>query len=348
MKVRWLVVAAITVSLAIPVGASAHPLEMNAGAFSGQLPELSLFEAEAGRDFFRGSPPSEYDKTDNMRFVGFSARPAAGNLSEANSDIAFQGDRVYQGTFPGFRIIDISNASKPKELINYTDCRHPSGQGDVVIYGDIMTRSWDSASANGMPAGGWPCGDSRVQAGQEGLHVFDVGDPEEPGRRRVHRPPVRLAHRDRRAGSGQRPPDRLQHPVQRLLQRHRRHRDPGRRPVGGHVPPLRGGGQRDRLPRHRRHPRRRPQGGLCRRPGLRGLEHGGGGRRHADRPGAALHEEHQDQREHQHQHRPLGGVLQRRQDADLRPRAERRHVQPAARRRARCSATSPTRCRRTT
>ena len=34
--------------------------------------------------------------------------------------------------------------------------------------------------ANGMPAGGWPCGDEPVMAGDEGLHVFDVGDPTSP------------------------------------------------------------------------------------------------------------------------------------------------------------------------
>ena len=120
--------------------------------------------------------------TDNMRFLGFSARAAAGSLSLANSDIAFQGKTAYQGTFPGFRIIDIRKPSNPREIINYENCRHPSGQGDVVIYKDVMTRSWDSASSNGMPAGGWPCGDSdgTVQAGEEGLHVIDVSDPEEP------------------------------------------------------------------------------------------------------------------------------------------------------------------------
>src|SRR3712207_6368554 len=169
MKVKWLIATVVAGSLAVPVAASAHPLESNLGVFSGQLPELSFFEAEAGRDYFRGSPPAEYDKTDNMSFVGFSPRLAAGSLSLANSDVAFQGKRVYQGTFPGFRIIDISNPSKPKELVNYENCRHPAGQGDVIIYGDIMTRSWDSSSAAGMPAGGWPCGDTRVQAGQEGL-----------------------------------------------------------------------------------------------------------------------------------------------------------------------------------
>jgi hypothetical protein len=182
MRARWLIAAAFAVSLAVPVGASAHPLETNLGVFSGQLPEMGVdFQAvDSSRSWFNGTPPSEYDKTDNMRFVGFSARPAAGSLSEANSDIAFQGKLAYQGTFPGFRIIDIGNASKPREIINYTGCRHPSGQGDVIVYGDIMTRSWDSASSNGMPAGGWPCGDSRVQAGQEGLHVFDVSDPRNP------------------------------------------------------------------------------------------------------------------------------------------------------------------------
>ena len=180
MRSRWLIAATVAVLLAVPVGASAHPLESNLGVFSGQLPELNLLEAEAGRDFFRGSVEAEYDKTDNIGFVGFTARPAAGNLSLANSDIAFQGKRAYQGTFPGFRIIDISNASKPKEIINYENCRHPSGQGDIVVYGDIMTRSWDSASSAGMPVGGWPCGDTRVQAGEEGLHVFDVSDPTAP------------------------------------------------------------------------------------------------------------------------------------------------------------------------
>jgi LVIVD repeat len=125
-------------------------------------------------------PPGSYDTSDNMRFVGFSERLSGSGLSNINTDLAFQGTRVYQGTFPGFRILDISDPSEPEQLVNYTDCRHPSGQGDVVIYGDILVRSWDSASSSGMPAGGWPCGDTRVQAGEEGLHVIDVSDPAQP------------------------------------------------------------------------------------------------------------------------------------------------------------------------
>ena len=65
--------------------------------------------------------------------------------------------------------------------MNYEDCKHPSGQGDVVIYGDVLTRSWDSAGQNGMPSPeGWTCGGTLVPAGTQGLHVFDLRDPAAP------------------------------------------------------------------------------------------------------------------------------------------------------------------------
>jgi hypothetical protein len=105
--------------------------------------------------------------------------------------------------------VDITQPGDPRQILNYENCRHPSGQGDVVIYKNILTRSWDSASASGMPAGGWPCGESRVQAGEEGLHIFDVSDETAPKVAKFIDLPVRLAHRDGRAGPQERPPARL-------------------------------------------------------------------------------------------------------------------------------------------
>ena len=179
MRPGWLVGVGIAVTLAVPVAASAHPME-SGGMFSSGLPEIDLFAPQTALPVVQAAPPAEFETTENFRFEGFSARPATGSLSLANSDIAFQGGLAYQGTFPGFRIIDVEDRANPREIINYSDCRHPSGQGDIVVYKDVMTRSWDSASTNGMPAGGWPCGDSVVQAGEEGLHVFDVSDPSQP------------------------------------------------------------------------------------------------------------------------------------------------------------------------
>ena len=178
MRIR--LVGLAVAALAIPAAAAAHPMELHSGGLIPELTGFGLVPSNGAKPVKQKAPPATFETSDNMRFQGFSARPATGSLSEANSDIAFQGAVAYQGTFPGFRIIDIRNPTKPQEIINYTDCRHPSGQGDVVIYEDVLTRSWDSASSNGMPPGGWPCGDSVVGAGQEGLHVFDVSDPENP------------------------------------------------------------------------------------------------------------------------------------------------------------------------
>ena len=203
MRSRWLIAATVAVLLAVPVGASAHPLESNLGVFSGQFPEINVVEAEVGRDFFRDSVEAEYVKTDNIGFVGYSARPAAGNLSLANSDIAFQGKRAYQGTFPGFRIIDISNASKPKEIINYQDCRHPSGPGrhrhlrrhhDPLLGLGVLRRHARRRLAvrrHARPGRGG--GSARLRRER----------PRGARRREVHRPAMRLAHRVGGPRSGQ-------------------------------------------------------------------------------------------------------------------------------------------------
>jgi hypothetical protein len=169
--------AAAVAALALPATASAHPFTTESGLFSGEMPTIGLdsgVAAQSTRSWFQGgSPPTEY-ATRDMRFLDFSARPAP-NLAEANSDIAFQGKRAYQGTFEGFRIIDIRNPSNLREVLNFEDCIGAGGQGDVVVYGDILTRSWDARSPAGRTCDGHP-----VPPGWEGVHVFDISDPEEP------------------------------------------------------------------------------------------------------------------------------------------------------------------------
>jgi hypothetical protein len=181
MGTRRLVgVVVVAIALAVPAGTAAHPMELHSGGLIPELTTLGLIPQNGAKPVRQKAPPATFDTSANMRFEAFSARPATGSLSEANSDTAFQGSVAYQGTFPGFRIVDFRRPTKPQEIINYTDCRHPAGQGDVVVYGDVLTRSWDSASVNGMPAGGWSCGDTVVPPGGEGLHVFDISDPRNP------------------------------------------------------------------------------------------------------------------------------------------------------------------------
>jgi hypothetical protein len=121
---------------------------------------------------------ANWSKTDNMTVIGYSPRqlPDSGaGSSDFNSDLAFWGDKVYQGSYIGFRIVDVSKPSRPKVLGEFNQCLSGS-QGDVAVWGNILIRAWDSPAGTG----GRFCGDVAVPQGQEGIHVFDVSDPADP------------------------------------------------------------------------------------------------------------------------------------------------------------------------
>jgi hypothetical protein len=126
---------------------------------------------------------STHDYTKNMKPIGYSERivptsgPGAGIF---NSDLAFWGNRAFQGTYEGFRIIDISQPDNPVEINNFTGCVEGTAngsQGDVVVWGDILVRSWDAPRAESENR---MCGGIETPAGQEGSHVFDISDPLNP------------------------------------------------------------------------------------------------------------------------------------------------------------------------
>src|SRR6266498_1096819 len=57
-----------------------------------------------------------------------------------NSDIAFWGKLAYQGSYAGFRVIDIADPEAPSVL---ADVKCGSGQGDVTVWQNILVRSVD-------------------------------------------------------------------------------------------------------------------------------------------------------------------------------------------------------------
>jgi hypothetical protein len=127
---------------------------------------------------------STFVYTKNMKPLGFSERavPFTGTGSGVfNSDLAFWGKRAYQGTYGGFRIIDVSDPENPVQIINYEKCVSATSgngsQGDVIVYGDVLVRSWDAArSATQVRT----CGEIETPPNQEGVHVFDISDPLNP------------------------------------------------------------------------------------------------------------------------------------------------------------------------
>ncbi len=121
----------------------------------------------------------------NLTALGFSANPvpleaAAPDDGVYNSDLAFWGDMAVQGTYDGFVLHDITYPSRPKVILNYTDCypqgnRQGGNQGDITIWGNILVRSSNSNAGAGQTCDGDP-----VPVGFEGLIVFDISNKQDP------------------------------------------------------------------------------------------------------------------------------------------------------------------------
>ena len=93
-------------------------------------------------------------------------------LAFANSDLAFQGNHLFQGNFYGVSIFDISNPANTKLL---TSLVCPGGQGDVSVYKNLLFMSVE------MPNGRLDCGSQAFPA--------DPAPAAENGGERRRRPP---------------------------------------------------------------------------------------------------------------------------------------------------------------
>ncbi len=100
-------------------------------------------------------------------------------LAFANSDLAFQGNHLFQGNFYGVNIYDISN---PAQAALVTSMVCPGGQGDVSVYKNLLFMSVE------MPNG-------RLDCGTQG---FPPEPPRAAGHEKERRPPV--AQKDRFRG----------------------------------------------------------------------------------------------------------------------------------------------------
>jgi hypothetical protein len=112
-------------------------------------------------------------------------------LAFANSDLAFQGNHLFQGNFYGLNIYDISNPAKTTLL---TSMVCPGGQGDPSVYKNLLFMSVE------MPNGRLDCGTEgfppepqppakaekkpTLPAAQKdrfrGVRIFDIADVKNP------------------------------------------------------------------------------------------------------------------------------------------------------------------------
>jgi len=108
--------------------------------------------------------------TENLHPLGHIEEPASllTGPPTVHTDIAFWGKYAFQGNWLGINIRDISAPGNPKQ-VSFTECA--GNQGDVLVWEDVLVRSWNSPASAGAT-----CDGQTVAAGFEGLHIFDISD----------------------------------------------------------------------------------------------------------------------------------------------------------------------------
>src|SRR5688572_18269773 len=123
------------------------------------------------------------DPAVNLAPLGHIEEPAVlggfgGANPDINTDIAFWGQFAYQGNWDGFSIRNIRDPNNPF-TVSRTFC--DGNQGDIVVWKNILVRSWNTPAGSPGPFGaGLTCDGQAVPAGWEGVHVFDLGDRKNP------------------------------------------------------------------------------------------------------------------------------------------------------------------------
>ena len=107
---------------------------------------------------------------------GFVGPGGLADLLFANSDLAFQGNYVFVGSFRGFNVYDISDPANPTLEVSVL-C--PGGQGDLSVHGDLLFMSVE------MPNGRTDCQDGAMDTLPSaerfrGVRIWDISDLRNP------------------------------------------------------------------------------------------------------------------------------------------------------------------------
>ena len=125
-----------------------------------------------------GLKPGIYDAGEaawNMRLMSLT-KPSEKFAQSINSDLAFFGHYVIQGSFDGFQVWDITDPSHPT-LRSSQYC--PASQSDVSVYRNLLVVSSESNS------GRLDCGDQGIKDTVSaerirGVRIFDISDLDHP------------------------------------------------------------------------------------------------------------------------------------------------------------------------
>src|SRR6266704_320109 len=148
----------------------------------------STFQAQNPTGILALSPPTPdprvglrggaYDAAEavwNLRVLS-ETRPSEKFAGGINSDLAFIGNYVFQGSFSGYQVWDISNPRQPVLKTAYV-C--PASQSDVSVYRNLLFVSGEDLAAR-IDCGIQGVKDTVSKDRLRGIRIFDISDINNP------------------------------------------------------------------------------------------------------------------------------------------------------------------------
>ncbi len=111
----------------------------------------------------------------NLRLVS-NTPPSPQFVGQTNSDLAFSGNHVIQGSYNGWQVWDISNPRRPSLKTAYV-C--PASQSDVSVYKNLLFVSGENLSAR-LDCGTQGVEDTVSNVRLRGIRIFDISDISKP------------------------------------------------------------------------------------------------------------------------------------------------------------------------
>ncbi|HST06731.1 MAG TPA: hypothetical protein VLJ83_01080 [Gemmatimonadaceae bacterium] len=105
-----------------------------------------------------------------------STKPSEKFVDGINSDLAFSGNYVFQGSFNGYQVWDISNPRQPTLKTAYF-C--PASQSDVSVYRNLLVVSGEDLRAR-IDCGAEGVKDTVSKLRLRGVRIFDISDIANP------------------------------------------------------------------------------------------------------------------------------------------------------------------------
>ena len=158
--------------------AACAPVTSSSTAGSGMSPMADMSMNASSPDPRIGLRSGLHDAAEatwNMRLLSKSPAPQA-FIGQTNSDLAFLGNYVIQGSYNGYQVWDISNPRQPTVKSAYV-C--PASQSDVSVYKNLLFVSGEGLSGR-IDCGTQGVRDTVSKDRLRGIRIFDISDISNP------------------------------------------------------------------------------------------------------------------------------------------------------------------------